>query len=93
MDAHISSEIAAHELHMTMLLGVLQASVDLANQRLLKTIAGEAQIMKLELTPEAKRIVAPSILTCTGSNCPTDLLANCTGPGGACTWNNVGPLP
>ncbi len=93
VDAHISSEIAAHELHMTMLLGVLQASVDLANQRLLKTIAGEAQIMKLELTPEAKRIVAPSILTCTGLNCPTDLLANCTGPGGACTWNNVGPLP
>ena len=89
LDNHLAADFAA----LTAQLINLQASVDLANQRLLKTIAGEAQIMKLVLTPEAKRILAPSILTCTGSNCPTDLLANCTGPGGACTWNNVGPLP
>jgi len=100
LDTHLSTvetdilnALAAHDAHMTMLLNVLQASVDLANQRLLKTIAGELQIMKLDLTPDGSRILAPSILTCTGSNCPTNLLANCTGPGGACTWNNVGPLP
>ena len=90
VDSHISSEIVALDAHMTALLAVLQASVDLANQRLLKTIAGEAQIMKLDLTPEGSRILLNSILTCTGSNCP-NVLANC--PGGICSWSSVGPLP
>ncbi len=89
VDAHLSAVFVALSAQLT----TLQASVDLANQRLLKTIAGELQIMKLELTPEGQRIILNSILACTGSNCPTNLLANCTGPGGACSWNNVGPLP
>ncbi len=100
VDTHISNEIAALDAHMTALLAALstqvanvQASVSLANQRLLKSLAVQTQLMKLELTPEGARIIAPSILTCTGSDCPTNLLANCTGPAGACTWNNVGPLP
>ena len=100
VDTHISNEIAALDAHMTALLAALstqvanvQASVSLANQRLLKSLAVQTQVMKLELTPEGARIIAPSILTCTGSDCPTNLLANCTGPAGACTWNNVGPLP
>ena len=99
-DTHISNEIAALDAKLTALLAALsvqvanvQSSVDVANQRLLKSIATETQIMKLELTPDGSRILVPSILTCTGSNCPTNLLANCTGPGGACTWNHVGPLP
>lgn len=93
VDAHISTVDA----HLTTLLGALsaqvanvQASVDMANQRLLKTIAGELQIMKLELTPDGQRIILNSILSCTGSNCP-NVLALC--PGGVCAWNNVGPLP
>jgi hypothetical protein len=97
LDTHLSTvetdilnALAAHDAHMTMLLGVLQASVDLANQRLLKTIAGELQIMKLDLTPDGSRILVPSILTCSGSTCP-NVLALC--PGGVCSWNNVGPLP
>ncbi len=86
VDAHITAVFNA----LTAQLIILQASVDLANQRLLKTIAGQAQIMKLDLTPEGSRILLNSILTCTGSNCP-NVLANC--PGGICSWNSVGPLP
>jgi len=89
LDTHLTTV----EAHLTTLLGVLQASVDLANQRLLKSIAVQTELMKLVLTPEGQRVIVPSILTCTGSDCPTNLLSNCTGPGGACTWNNVGPLP
>ena len=86
VDAHITTLIAGLSAQLT----TLQASVDLANQRLLKTIAGEQQIMKLELTPEGQRILLNLILACTGSNCP-NVLAMC--PGGVCSWNNVGPLP
>ncbi len=86
VDAHITTLIAGLSAQLT----TLQASVDLANQRLLKTIAGQAQTMKLELTPDGSRILVPSILSCTGSNCP-NVLALC--PGGVCAWNSVGPLP
>ena len=86
VDTHITALIAG----LSSQIVTLQASVDLANQRLLKTVAGELQIMKLELTPDGSRILVPSILTCTGSNCP-NVLALC--PGGVCAWNNVGPLP
>ena len=52
------------------------------------------QVMKLELTPEGQRQIVPAILTCTvaADNCPNVLNA-CTGTGGPCSWNNVGPLP
>ncbi len=97
VDTHISTEISAVDAHLTAVfvalsaqLNTLQLSVDLANQRLLKTIAGERQIMKLELTPEGQRIILSSVLSCTGSDCP-NVLALC--PGGVCAWNNVGPLP
>ncbi len=86
VDAHLTAVFVALSAQLT----TLQASVDLANQRLLKTIAGELQIMKLELTPEGRRILLNSILTCTGSNCP-NVLALC--PGGICAWDSVGPLP
>ncbi len=86
VDTHITALIAG----LSSQIVTLQASVDLANQRLLKTIAGELQIMKLELTPEGRRILLNSILTCTGTNCP-NVLALC--PGGICAWDSVGPLP
>ena len=95
--SNVDTHLSTVDTHLTALLAALssqvvtlQASVDLANQRLLKTIAGELQIMKLELTPEGRRIILNSILSCTGSNCP-NVLANC--PGGICSWNSVGPLP
>jgi hypothetical protein len=97
VDAHISNEFSALDTHLTTLLASLsnqvstvQAALDQANQRLLVLIAGEKQIMKLDLTPDGQRKIFPAILTCTGSNCP-DVLTGC--PGGICSWNNVGPLP
>ncbi len=95
--SNVDTHLSAVDTHITALIAALssqvsnvQASVDLANQRLLKTIAGELQIMKLELTPDGQRIILNSILACTGSNCP-NVLAMC--PGGVCAWNNVGALP
>lgn len=99
VDNHVSGEIAALQAQMVALLAALssqvgnvQASVDLANQHLLKSIAAERQIMKLDLLPNGQRTVAPAILSCTGSDCPNPL-SECNGPGGTCTWNKVGPLP
>src|SRR5579859_1488544 len=48
------------------------------------------QVMKLAMTPDGLRVIAPAILTCTGTNCP-NVLAHC--PAAGCSWNNVGPLP
>jgi hypothetical protein len=64
----------------------------LANQHLLKSIAAERQIMKLDLLPNGLRSAAPAILSCTGSDCPNPL-SQCNGPDGTCSWNKVGPLP
>src|SRR2546427_6742121 len=72
VDTHITALIAG----LSSQIVTLQASVDMANQRLLKTIAGELQIMKLELTPDGSRKLVPSILACTGSTaspCPNVL--------------------
>lgn len=97
VDNHVSGEITALQAQMVALLAALsnqvgnvQASVDLANQRLLKSIAAERQIMKLDLLPNGQRSVAPAILSCTGSDCPNPL-SQC--PDGLCSWNRVGPLP
>jgi hypothetical protein len=99
VDTHVANEFSTLDAHLVALFAALstqvanvQTSVDLANQRLLKSIAVQTQIMKLDLTPEGSRILIPSILTCTGSNCPNPLSA-CTGPNGGCAWNSVGPLP
>lgn len=99
VDNHVSGEIAALQAQMVALLAALsnqvgnvQASVDLANQRLLKSIAAERQIMKLDLLPNGQRSVVPAILSCTGSDCPNPL-SQCDGPDGTCAWNKVGPLP
>ncbi len=97
VDTHVSNEFSALDAHLTALLAAVsnqvsnvQGSLDQANQRLLVLMAGEKEIMKLELTPDGQKKLVPAILTCTGSNCP-DVLLSC--PGGACSWNNVGPLP
>jgi hypothetical protein len=97
VDTHVSTEFSALDAHLSALLAsvsnqvsIVQSSLDQANQRLLVLMAGEKEIMKLDLTPDGQRKIVPSILTCMGSNCP-DVLQSC--PGGACFWNNVGPLP
>jgi hypothetical protein len=91
LDTHITNEFTALDTHMVTLFaalaGQLTGSTDLLSADL-------RQVMKLELTPEGLRKIVPAILTCTvaADNCP-NVLANCNGAGGNCSWNNVGPLP
>ncbi len=78
VDNHIAAEFTALSTQLTNATALLSADLK--------------QVMKLELEPEGLRQIVPAILTCTGPNCP-NVLNNCTGIGGACSWNNVGPLP
>jgi hypothetical protein len=89
VDNHVANEFAALDAHVVTLFSTLGAQLTGSTDLL---SAGLKQVMKLELTPEGRRQIAPAILTCTGTNCP-DVLAACTGAGGVCSWNNVGPLP
>lgn len=91
VDNHIANEFSTLDAHMVSLFNALgnqlTGSTDLLSADL-------KQVMKLELTPEGLRQIVPAILTCTvaADNCP-NVLTHCTGTGGACSWNNVGPLP
>jgi hypothetical protein len=87
VDNHTTAQFSALDAHLVAL--VTQLSNQVASLQALLS-ADLRQVMKLELTPEGLRQIAPAILTCTGANCP-NVLANC--PGGVCKWNSVGPLP
>ncbi len=91
LDTHIANEFTALDTHMVSLFAALAAQLT-GSTNLLS--ADLKQVMKLELTPEGQRQIVPAILTCTvaDNNCP-NVLTHCTGTGGACSWNNVGPLP
>jgi hypothetical protein len=89
VDNHIAAEFTALDAHIVTLFG--QLSTQLTNATRLLS-ADLKQVMKLELEPEGLRQIVPAILTCTGADCP-DVLAQCTGTGGVCAWNRVGPLP
>ncbi len=91
LDTHIANEFAALDAHMVALFAALSAQLTGSTDML---SADLKQVMKLELTPEGLRQIVPAILTCTvaADNCPNVLNA-CTGTGGRCSWNNVGPLP
>ena len=91
VDNHIATEFTALDAHMVALFAAM--GTQLTNSTNLLS-ADLKQVMKLELTPEGLRQIVPAILTCTvaANNCPNVLNA-CTGTGGRCSWNNVGPLP
>ena len=89
VDNHIATEFTTLDTHIVNLFATL--GNQLAASTALLT-ADLKQVMKLELTPEGLRKIVPAILTCDGTNCP-DVLTHCTGTGGSCSWNNVGPLP
>jgi len=89
VDNHIAAEFVALDAHIVALFATL--GTQLTNSTNLLS-ADLKQVMKLELTPEGLRQIVPAILTCTGPDCPNVLTA-CTGKGGVCSWNNVGPLP
>lgn len=91
VDNHIAAEFTALDAHIVALVGGLTTQITNSTNLL---SADLKQVMKLELTPEGLRQIVPAILTCTvaANNCP-DVLTQCTGTGGRCSWNNVGPLP
>lgn len=89
VDNHIAAEFTALDAHIVTLINGL--STQLTNSTNLLS-AELKQVMKLELTPDGLRQIVPAILTCTGPDCP-NVLTKCTGKGGVCSWNNVGPLP
>jgi hypothetical protein len=106
VDTHIASEFSALSAQMTTLIGGLSAQLTATQAQLTVTeaqlvaarnelVAGQYQIMKENLTPDGQKVLAPSILTCTGdpsgpASCPNVLDA--CGPNG-CSWNHVGKLP
>jgi hypothetical protein len=87
VDNHITEEFTALDNHLVVLFNQLSNQITEGTALL---NAGLQQVMKLELTPEGRRVIVPAILTCSGTNCPKVLL-NC--PAAGCSWNNVGPLP
>jgi hypothetical protein len=99
VDTHISSEFSALSTQLTTLVAQLSAQLTETQAQLAaarnELVAGQFQIMKENLTPDGKKILDPSILTCTGAasgsaSCPNVL--NACGPHG-CYWNHVGILP
>ncbi|HLH18357.1 MAG TPA: hypothetical protein VKX45_14135 [Bryobacteraceae bacterium] len=84
---HVASEFAALDAHLVALINQLASQI---GQGTALVGADARQLMKLQLTPDGKKVLNPAILTCTGTNCP-DVLAACAAAG--CSWNNVGPLP
>lgn len=86
----IDNKIAALSALTVTLIGNLSGQITAATNQL---VAGQQQIMKLDLTPEGARQLVGAILTCDGTAlkpCPAVLVA-CQANG--CTWNKVGPLP
>ena len=87
VDNHVAVEFATLSTQIVTLVNQLQnqvaQSTALANADL-------RQVMKLEMTPDGLKKIDPTILTCSGADCP-NVLANC--PAAGCSWNNVGPLP
>lgn len=77
-DSEIKAALAQHDADIKALLATLQRGVDEANQRLKVSEALERQTLKLLLTPEGLRSVEPTVMTCTGDNCPK--LVACPGP-------------
>jgi hypothetical protein len=89
VDNHITAEFTALDAHIVALFATLGNQITSSTNLLSAELK---QVMKLELEPEGLRQIVPAILTCDGTNCP-NVLTHCTGTGGACSWNNVGPLP
>lgn len=87
VDNRVAVEFNALDAHIVALVSQLTTQIAQGTALL---AADLKQVMKLELTPEGKRVINPAILTCSGTNCP-NVLAAC--PAAGCSWNNAGPLP
>jgi len=77
-DATIKVQLATHDADIKALLGNIQGTVD-ENQRLLViSMARQAEILRLLITPSGKREINPDVLSCTGDDCPqADIVLSC----------------
>jgi hypothetical protein len=88
-DAEIKSQVAIHDTDLKFLLaahdadikarlGEIQGTVD-ENQRLLViSMARQAEILRLLITPSGRREINPDVLSCTGDDCPqADIVLSC----------------
>ena len=77
-DATIKAQLATHDADIKARLGEIQGTVD-ENQRLIViSMARQAEILRLLITPSGKREINPDVLSCTGDNCPqADIVLSC----------------
>ena len=77
----LSADLDTHDTDIKTLIGNGTAG---ENQQLIKVVLSrQLEIMRLLITPPAKRVVNEEVLTCTGDDCPTTQLC----PNGSLKWN------
>ena len=77
-DADLKLQLTNHDADIKARLGEIQGTVD-ENQRLLViSMARQAEILRLLITPSGKREINPDVLSCTGADCPqSDIVLSC----------------
>jgi len=77
-DADLKLQLETHDADIKARLGEIQGTVD-ENQRLiLVSMARQAEIMRLLITPSGRREINPDVLSCTGADCPqADIVLSC----------------
>jgi len=69
-DTDLKFLLATHDADIKARLGEIQGTVD-ENQRLLTiTMARQAEILRLLITPSGQREINPDVLSCVGTDCP-----------------------
>ena len=77
-DTELKFQLATHDADIKGRLGEIQGTVD-ENQRLIKiSMARQAEILRLLITPSGRREINPDVLSCTGDDCPqADIVLSC----------------
>jgi|GEM_PF-3293141 len=78
-DTDLKLQLETHDADIKARLGEIQGTVD-ENQRLiLVSMARQAEIMRLLITPSGRREINPDVLSCTGADCPpADIVISCS---------------
>ncbi len=77
-DTDLKLQLTTHDADIKARLGEIQGTVD-ENQRLLViSMARQAEILRLLITPSGRREINPDVLSCTGADCPqADIVLSC----------------
>jgi hypothetical protein len=83
---NLNTDLAAHDSDIKTLLADSSGAGD-ENQQLIKIfMSRQLEIMRLLITPQAKREINEQVLTCTGDDCP-EFPAFELCPNGSLRWN------